>query len=517
MSMCAAFLCGCTNDKEEEPPTSDGKAEMLTFGFYQEDNSGLDGDYVVTAVEREMIIRLPEALFDNTTLKGSLVARFTVGENDAVYVGAVEQVSGQTANDYNYPVDFTVTDQIDNSSAQYTVRVGKILDTNWSEIATITGDNNAIDEDLFMRINPKDGMPYFFYTDEYELAGETTPRPSAVVSKWDGSQIVPVGTPGFSQRVSYPFDLQFDGNGNPYIFYIGYVDGSSGKTIVMNYNGASWSVVGKAGYSTLTVLSSFGGAMGVDPGNSQVFTVFSNNSRDGEVPRRAAVYSTFNGSAWTSDQLFSAAGDQLVANPKTITVGNDIYMLYAVQNNIAQDAPDLAKGYSLLKYSNGNWSKVVDNFCLSSAQSHYGNISLAADSQGNIYCAFFDSAESNWVMQLWKVEGSTFVKVGNSLNLTVDGNSSGLYSVAVDKDDVPQIIARNEADNSISIYKYDTRTSQWGDPFVACQNAGTDSPVQIAFNEDGVGYAVYISRDEVSDAYTYHILKGEQEADILPE
>lgn len=516
MSMCAVLLGACTESEEDEKvPPSDGKAEMLSFGFYKADNAALDTDYVVETVSREMVIRLPEELFEDTKLKSSLVARFTLGEEDVAYVGGVEQVSGQTANDYNYPVDFTVTDSRDNTaSSQYTVRVGKILDIEWKEVATITGENGAIDEDLIMAINPVDNQPYFFYTDDYDLDG--TMRAKAVVSKWDGSKMVAVGNMGFSGRVYTVCDMKFDKEGTPYVFYSGYVGTSSSQPAVMKLSGSTWTEVGEVGYAD-RMSSSLLGAMGIDAATQQPFTVHTSGYANLTLPRYSANFSSFNGSTWNSNQPFSIAGDQRVANPKTLAVGDDIYMLYAMQNNVAGNADDLAKGYTLLKYSKGGWTKVVDNFCLEANQSHYGNISLAADSQGTIYCGFFDSSDSGWAMQLWKVEGSTFVKVANSINLNVDGYSKGLYSVGIDKNDVPYVICRNDADNSISIYKYDVETTQWGDPYVVSTNAGTDSPVQMAFNAEGVGYAVYISRDEATRAYTYHVLCGQLEADVLPE
>ncbi len=518
LSLCGAMLltaCEKDNADDETPQTSDNKAELVSFGFYKQDNPLLDADYVAENISKEIIIRLPEELFDNTELKGSLIARFTLGENDAMFVGATEQVSGTTANDYNYPVDFIVTDEIDNVNSSYTVRVGKVLEMEWNEIATIVGENNAVADELVMAINPKDGLPYFFYTDEYDLEG--TMRDQGVVSKWDGSKIVTVGNTSFSGRVSTILDMKFGSNGTPYVFFAGYEGTTGNMPAVMKLEGSTWQLVGKIGYAD-RISSSLKGAMGIDASTNQPFTVHTTGYANYTLPRYTANYSAYNGSTWNSNQAFSMAGDQRVGNPKTIAVGNDTYLLYAMQNNIAGNADNLTKGYSLLKYSAGSWTKVVDNFCLSTNQSHFGCISMDTDSKGTIYCCFFDSSpEATWVMQVWKVEGSTFVKVGNSINLGVDAYSGELYSIAIDKDDVPHIICRNETDNSISLYKYDTETTQWGEPFVACANAGTDQAVQIAFNDEGIGYATYISRDETTKAYTYHILRGMLEKDILPE
>lgn len=97
----AGLFVACDDDDDDMPVY--GEAELVSFGFYAEDNQEvLLTDYVATSVNQEIRIALPDYV-DKT----ALVARFEATENDVVTVGEEVQVSGETANDFSTPVEFS--------------------------------------------------------------------------------------------------------------------------------------------------------------------------------------------------------------------------------------------------------------------------------------------------------------------------------------------------------------------------------------------------------------------------
>ena len=75
----AGLFVSCS--KDEVPEVVVYEAGMTSFGFYVEDNEGVIlEDYVVSAITgTSIVLQLPEEVD-----KSSLIARFTVTENDVV-------------------------------------------------------------------------------------------------------------------------------------------------------------------------------------------------------------------------------------------------------------------------------------------------------------------------------------------------------------------------------------------------------------------------------------------------
>ena len=78
----AGFVAIMSVSCQEKPPVEEGEnsqasAELVSFGFYLEDNADLiDKDYIASSLSQETVIRIPDGGSGKT-----LVARLEVGES----------------------------------------------------------------------------------------------------------------------------------------------------------------------------------------------------------------------------------------------------------------------------------------------------------------------------------------------------------------------------------------------------------------------------------------------------
>jgi hypothetical protein len=111
--------------------------------------------------------------------------------------------------------------------------------TNWVNVGTPGFSAGSIDF-LCLAFNPADSLPYVAYQD-FGYSQKAT------VMKFNGTSWVNVGNAGFSAGAAYYTSLAFSPSGQPYVAYED--DGNSDKATVMMYNGSNWVVVGNQGFS----------------------------------------------------------------------------------------------------------------------------------------------------------------------------------------------------------------------------------------------------------------------------
>lgn len=108
-----------------------GEAPMLeTFGLVLDESTGLTGEGIVHQ-DGWVHVTVPE----DADLS-SLAPVFTVSDDAEVTVNGVEQISGETANDFTSPVTYRVSNA--NGSREYTVQIG-----DWSTIPGVFADETA--------------------------------------------------------------------------------------------------------------------------------------------------------------------------------------------------------------------------------------------------------------------------------------------------------------------------------------------------------------------------------------
>lgn len=163
--------------------------------------------------------------------------------------------------------------------------VMKFDGTTWVNVG-IAGFSASDAECESLAFSPS-GQPYVAFSD-----GATIPWRKATVMKFDGSNWVNVGNPGFSAGFTWQESLAFSPSGEPYVGYIDYADSS--KTSVMKYNGTSWVYVGVQGFSNSAGYIDSEG-LAFSPTNGQAYVAYEDTLNSGK-----ATVMTFNGTNWVN-------------------------------------------------------------------------------------------------------------------------------------------------------------------------------------------------------------------------
>lgn len=121
--------------------------------------------------------------------------------------------------------------------------VMKFNGTNWINVGE-PGFSASFVNYTSLAISPL-GEPYVVYRDWANLYKST-------VMKFDGSQWVTVGDAGFSIKEVVYTTIKFNPFGQPYVAFSDY--GVNWRMVVMKFDGISWVYVGNAGFSAGTVV-----------------------------------------------------------------------------------------------------------------------------------------------------------------------------------------------------------------------------------------------------------------------
>ena len=515
MAICAIglmLLGACAKEEPKEPEVeTDGRAELLTYGFYKEDNAGLDKDYLVETIEDEMVIRLPEG-----TDKTGLVARFTATEEDIVMVGTAGQVSGKTPNDFTYPVDYIVKDETCNKSKTYTVKVGKILKMKWTEAALFKDGDLPITK-APMCINPKDGKPYFFVLRE-RVEGEDEIEAGLVVSYNEGNlsagkEITFDVDNKTVVEARYP-DITADKDGNVYVAYYNYNSSSDFKTFVRKADG---SIVGDAFCKTKNGQYI---QLEKDPASGHFICASYANSAVDPILRRGMNLAYNRGGAWESENTLADFGSNEVHKVSTCVAGGKVYMGGQLAGRGKTHA------YFIYQYDNGSWKKIINVLPANmsgAAQLLPSPIAVASD--GTCYMLAGNDGKENdkWFITLMKCkEGAAqWENVGSMIVDNAANNPTGRYSefdLAL-VNDKPVVVYLNQ-DNADKRYPcvltFNEETKDWNEPIVLSDLPVKRESLNIDFNAEGVGYISFI--DDVDNAVpALHVFKYDLEKDDLPE
>ena len=490
---------------------NDGKAELLSVGFYAADNTGkIKEDAVAEEIGAEMIIRI---LGGGAGVE--LVMGFEAGLNDIVTVNNAEATATATV-DCTFPIDITVTDPYAGVENKYVVKVGKILqNAAWTRVATIA-DPELKAKDYSMDIDPATENVYVAYSINYtDEAAKTTAR--ATVSKWDGETLSNVGPTCFSAGKATYYNIAVK-NDQPYVMY---VDGSvSSALTVQTYTGGAWSVLGKEGAIIKnTGMAKERSAMAFSGNNLMTFLTSNADDAATGIKKRGANLSVWDGSAWTASPLPTRDATWYAYTPRAVAVGDDVYVLYA--NQLSSMDATLTNGVSLYKYSNGSWSMLVDNF-LPEGNSTVGLYyqTIKANSQGEIFVLLGDDSSGSWYMQMFKLNGNTFEKVYSAIQSTL--NSDGAYDFVFDNNDVPVVAYRNATSENVQIVTIDADTDTWGEPTTISEEATEGNwPICLKRANNGNLYLSYVTMKYAEDGktklYEIPLYQSALEADVLPE
>ncbi len=487
---------------------NDGAAELKSVSFLKADNEALTDDVTPEAIASEMIVRVPSAAF-----KQELTLTVEAGLNDVVKVGGKEVTGGKTKVDTSFPIDITVTDAIAGTSADYVLKVGKVLEYVVTKVASIS-DGTKIFGAIDLAINPKDGNPWIAYYKEID--GDKLDR--VAVQKFDGASFSYVGEsyikPDPDAKNAKDPTLAFDGNGTAYLKYIG--GETANKNTVRKFT-TTWEVVGTTSLNSVAVSTTYPSPQYIQSDGQPAF-FFQNNTKPN---RRSIASAYYNGSEWVEKVNAAASGiAPAIGEPS----GNSGAFYGSCVTTFKGKNYMLASfngwGYFVYEVGDGcTLTPVVYDF--KPGASEYGvssNFNIASDGD-DLFVYAFDVAATK--MQVYKVDfnekklveygegfqGTFSTLTGVSEASTFSVSPTGLVVAAVE-----------DAEHAVS-FKYLNSSLQW-ENFTLAESAVNNSVTgrfRIAFNSDGVGYIAYpgeTGEDKIGNIEVYKIAL---EADVLPE
>ena len=469
-------------------------AQLLSFGFYQADNTGLSQDYVATipdltagATTYDVEIGLPASV-DLT----ALVARFTVNDGNTVTVEGAAQTSGVTKNDFTDPVDYLVRG---SNNVRYTITVVEAASSGkgWKELAVLDATQLSGNEAFtgvfsgaVLAISPKDNAPYVAY-------GSRGVDNKMSVAKFENGAWTQVGQANFSGVINgshYDFDIAPDGT--PYVAY-GDKDATTQASAlsVMKFDGTAWSFVGEQGF--FKAQSQYVGLAALKGG---LVAALQNNNKSGDVPQRAMGLATYDGAAWTyGESSLLASGEVKYA----LKVGGNgkVATVISINRGVVDG---VNYGHNIFKYENGQWESLATNFLETGATQTsiaIGSFGTTVALDGTIYAWTGDDApNTDKVYQVrlkkYNAETKTWSTVaGNTLPIGHDGGFESHISldVAIAPDGTPYVAYNNFKDQKKLYVMYlDPSTNQWS---AAQQLAEDAEDVNIKFDKVGTCYITY--------------------------
>lgn len=458
----------CTEDDKPEVIVY-GDAELVSFGFYVEDNPNVIlKDYVVESIEGKITIKLP-AEVDKT----SLVARFEVSTDDVVTVAGVTQVSQTTPNDFSVPVDYLVTEGTNNT--KYTIVIENAEEGVWTPLPSFVPENGI--KYITMGVNSVDGSPYLAYS-------ENDDDKKMSVVKYDGSVWAQVGSTDFTDdQFRYP-TINFSGKGVPYVAFADYSIEKDGKTnsaaSVMRYENGAWGYVGNKGVTDVKIA---GVCLGFDAEDN--VHAFSTLGVDGNYGNKREVVE----SVFLSDWQSSAIPNRPETQARILATKNINGALYLAVLNFGD-----GQSFSVYKYANSEWSTIAEQMKDDESDiMYYYPFDIDVDNKGNVYIAYAEDkgADKNYTIRLRKYDATaqTWSRIGDEivaytrvsdLNVTPLGKVMLIYKT-------PQ---------KYPAYRlFDNETNNWSSEELF--ESAECSTILSGMTNTGVGYVYYKVGDDV--------------------
>lgn len=462
----ACIFVACDDDNDDMPVY--GEAELVSFGFYAEDNEGvLFNDYVAATIAQEIRIALPDYVD-----RSALVARFEATEDDVVAVGEELQVSGETANDFSTPVDYVVTEGTNNS--MYTVVIDKLPDAVWSPLSSDATNMREI----VLKVNPVNQLPYIGFVQ----SGETTDDYQAGVLVLEEGVLAPLGGLASEGRVS-GVSLAFSAEGTPFISFADYTAEVGQSMSAMTYSSGAWSYVGGESGKGIT---------DVRMGNSEIVVkndghpfVFAMNNAAGALIRRELNISEYNGSGWTTSVAMPGRASDMIGYIQVSKNVNGVVYLTVYNQNVGS--------ISVYSYTDGAWTTLADDYRDENASGiHLRDLDMDVDNEGNVYVAVADNAMGDDVFRpkVMKLDAETgsWSNIGSAID--VNFATTREFSLALSPMGEPYLMYR---DNNLfpAVVSFDEDAQDWNSPVVLSEVES--SGLSMAFAGNGVAYAIFTS------------------------
>ncbi|ADY57519.1 cell wall binding repeat 2-containing protein [Syntrophobotulus glycolicus DSM 8271] len=339
-----------------------------------------------------------------------------------------------------------------------------------------------------LSLDVDNGTPYVsYYTYDYD--NENNDHNGVTVMKYDGSNWVNVGNPGFAGGMIADPSLIVD-NGTPYVVFAD--DANGNKATVMKYDGSDWVNIGSPGFSQEQINAP---AITMDNGTFYVAYI---DVPNGEAPSRAVV-KKYDGSNWVT--VGNPSLDKVFCPSLNIDNGTP-YIAYAYGDNLDKIA--------VMKYDGNNWVTV------GSPKISDGKVYAAPSLDvynGTPYVAYTDgkSSDDSHKMIVKKYDGSNWVTVG-SPNLAKGSIFGTSFQMG---NDIPYVAYTDTADNDkITVRKFCSLpvsvTRLWGPTRVE-----TALAIAKAEYPGTISNVILTTADNYPDALTGSVLAAKLNAPIL--
>lgn len=459
-----AALASCSKKGDTWQRTDVNEVKLLSFGFFKADNPDvLVKDYVVTQVNSSNILVLLPGNID----RSSLVARFTVGENDVIRVGGTVQKSGETVNDFSVPLDYILTDG--NYNAKYTVTIGKGGDYIWKPVPFTIVDSTT---GMIMKVNPVNGAPYIMYSQSRTSSVDS----KAAMATFENNQWVDLGA--ISDGRVGNFDFTFNSTGIPFASYGDYTTPTAQFVTVKSLQGGSWSMTGNKGFTPVRV--SYNAISFDNEGRLKVYSAL--DAAGGGFVRRELGVSTFEGGAWTTEKVPGRPSTLSTYLPVAKLRNGAVYL--GVYNAVTPNS------FSLYKFANNTWTTLLESYKDPAATT--GNIydfDIDVDDDGNVFIATVDNSDGASRHRVIKYNEATGTLTSIGRYLTGATGSSVNFDLALSPNGVPYLFYRNSS-NYPTIVSFDDETQDWTTPSVFESEAADQ--LMLDFAPNGEAWLAYV-------------------------
>ena len=486
LSVCAALSTGCTDTEIGNNKPLAEVAKLESFGFYAEDNLGVLSEDYTAPISSEMQIRLPAE-----TDKTALVARFTATDNTKVFVQTKEQTSGTTPNDFTYPVDYLVQNEEAGTASLYTVKVGKILNMKWTQIATFcdTLDGEPLDNsDFTMCISPITHEPAFMLIRYNKPSGVSGRERTSIIVKMENGEMkagpeITYASDNETLVRGQNIDVAADASGMIYGFYY---YSSDTKMFVRTEDGT---IVG-APFGNIKI-GSYGPVMDIDPQSGKLIAVVQNNTASASIPRYALSVNYYDGAGWSTENTFPITGRMLhFSKYKT---DDALYICGAVHST----------SYYIAKYNNNQWETLYNSLPDGVSQPvAFTAPTMAIASDGTIYlCAGGDEGNTGtFFTKVYKLApGDTqLTLVGGPIASYTSSSTSGISI----HDDLPVVVYYNTSDKFFYSVSLDSETKDWTNAMQIC-DVKASSDIAFISNGKDISYAAFLDNESPSTLRIY--------------
>lgn len=485
---------------------NDEIAELASIIFKASENSVLDEDVAPEAIAPEMIVRVPSAAF-----RQELKITVEAGMNDVIKINGEKVESGATiVVDTQFPIDIVVSDEISGASQTYVLKVGKILQNLWTTVGTYT--NSEVNTYVDLAVDAAADVPYVATTettyDPETGKAVTKDMPTVLVCK-DGA-FAPLGTSKFLDCATTYHNIDVI-DGIPYVAFVDAGAPTKSRISCVAYKDGNWSFVGERGcMAKITGLSYYRFDMILDPVTKYPIVAETVNEALNGLAKRDLGISIFNGSEWDANKPVNGRTQTYCYNEKLARSADAVYLLAANQNE---------KTFSFYQFKDKAWSIMQSDLVIEGVTdicTYFAD--LECDSKGNVYAAIGDNSTGHYLCNIYKYDGTAFVKAFNPVpNATFD-NTKDQWSLTFDANDNPVVAYISDpaegAERTVKVVTIDPETKNWAEPY----DFGEAAEIYVSAGRAANGnvYVTY-STTNAEGVNTIVLKKYALEEDILPE